>query len=206
VQYLRKGEKDVRIRRIGSTNNQAHPEGPPREASGSRNHEEDHQTRSTLIEGRFTRGTTAEEVQAASVKCQDQGRIQGSERNQPQPHVFSMRRMSRHLPDKNRTESTHADAPERDEDHAKVDTFSNHNHQRRRGHVQGRNRNQPHLLPLRRVSEGLYRKGRETQTHAHSRLKATIHLKDTIIKSQSNLQRHEAQLTTFRQQKRQVRK
>ena len=109
--------------------------------------------------------------------------------------------MSRHLPDKNRTESTHADASERDEDHAKVDTFSNHNHQRRRGHVQGRNRNQPHLLPLRRVSEGLYRKGRETQTHAHPRLGATVHLKIRLSSHKATPKRHEAQLTTFRQQK-----
>ena len=84
-----------------------------------------------------------------------------------------MRRMSRHLPDKNRTESTHADTP--------------------------------HLLPLRRMSEGLYRKGRENQAHAHSRLEATVHLKIRLSSHKATHgeppKRHEAQHTTFRQQK-----
>ena len=116
-----------------------------------------------------------------------------------------MRRMSRHLPDKNRTKSTHADTPEREEDNAKVDTFSHHDHQRRRGHVQGRNRNRPHLLPLRRMSEGLYRKGRENQTYAHARLETTVHLKIRLSNHKAThgepLKKHEAQHTTFRQQK-----
>ena len=104
--------------------------------------------------------------------------------------------MSRHLPDKNRTKSTHADTPEREEDNAKVDTFSHHDHQRRRGHVQGRNRNRPHLLSVRRMSEGFYRERRENQTHAHARL--MVHLKIRLSSCKIDLRKISKKLNTRR--------
>ena len=83
-----------------------------------------------------------------------------------------MRGMSGHLPNKNWNKDPHANSSEREKDSTKVDTFSYHDHQRRRNHVSGQNRNQPYLLSMRRMSEDFSSEGRKDKTHAHSRLKA----------------------------------
>ena len=84
--------------------------------------------------------------------------------------------MSRYLPNENWNKDAHANSPERQKASKKVDTFSRYDHQRRRNHVSGRNRNQPYLLSMRRMYRNFSSERRENEAHANPTTNLTKNL------------------------------
>ena len=105
--------------------------------------------------------------------------------------------MSRYLPNENWNKDAHANSPEGQKASKKVDTFSRYDHQRRRNHVSGRNRNQPYLLSMRRMSGDFSSKRRENEAHAHPRLKATTDLTENLFVLRYDYQATEATQEKF---------